>query len=161
MAKVKYKKLYLKYQFNEKEHGELAMTMAEKSQELKQIEQNAKAAASQFKSEKEGAQGELDSAARKYKDGYEMRDIECEEVADFENGVVRLFRTDNGEMAQERRMSNEERQMCLDEIETAEKANGLDAGDDKSTHVQYSGPGDDDHIAGVNRIMSQERAVPM
>jgi hypothetical protein len=158
MGKVKYKKLYLKYIYTEKEQGEVAMIMAEKSQELKRIDQNAKTAAAQFKSEKEGAQGELDGAARRYKDGYEMRDIECEELADFDNGVIRYWRTDNGELAQERKMTNEERQMRLDEIET----------DKKKAAEPYpeQAEGDEDMaremaMAATQRTMSQERAVQM
>jgi hypothetical protein len=158
MAKVKYKKLYLKYTYTEKEQGEIAMIMAEKSQELKRIDQNAKTAAAQFKSEKEGAQGELDGAARRYKDGYEMRDIECEEVTDFEEGVIRYYRTDNGEMAQVRKMTNEERQMRLDEIET-DKA--------KAAEPLELPPREDEEmaremaIAATQKTMAQERAVQM
>lgn len=159
MGKTKYKKLFLKYTFTEKEHSELAMVMAEKSQELKQIDQKAKTAAAQFKSEKEQAQGELDSSASKYKDGYEMRDIECEEVPDFEEGVIRLFRTDNGELAQVKKMSNEERQMRLDEIDTANAKAALlpaPATEDDSDEIAREMA-----MAATQRTMAQERAVAM
>lgn len=156
--KVKYKKLYLKYIYTEKEQGEIAMIMAEKSQELKRIDQNAKTAAAQFKSEKEGAQGELDGAARRYKDGYEMRDIECEEVTDFEEGVIRYYRTDNGEMAQVRKMTNEERQMRLGEIETdkakAAEPFALPLCEDEEMAREMA-------MAATQKTMAQERAVQM
>lgn len=153
MGKIKYKKLFLKYTFSEKENSELAMVMAEKNQELRQIDQKAKTAAAQFKSEKERAQGELDSSASKYKDGYEMRDIECEEIPDFENGVIRFWRTDNGELAQEKRMTNEERQMRLDEIEVDKEADAPPPDDGAEVAREIA-------MAATQRTMSQERAVP-
>lgn len=106
----------------------------------------------QFKAEKEATQREIDGAARLYRDGYEMRDVECEETVDFEAGVVRYWRCDNGEQAQVRQLTNEERQMRLDELEGV-AALPATAGDD---------PGDpehDAHLAAVQRTMSQERAV--
>ena len=106
--KAKYKKLYLRCTFTDAEMSELAGTMADKTQELKRIDANAKAAAAQFKSDKEAAQNEIDNAARKYRDGYEMRDVECEETVDFDSGVVRYWRCDNGELAQERKLTNED-----------------------------------------------------
>ncbi len=123
MANTSYKKLYLRCNLTDKEMSDLALAMANKAQQLKQIDQNAKAAAAQFKGEKEAAQSELDAAAGKYRDGYEMRNVECEEIVDFERGVVRYWRCDNGDMAQERKLTNEERQMRLDEIEVDKKPN--------------------------------------
>lgn len=154
--KPKYKKLYLRCTFSDAEMMDLAGTMADKTQELKRIDANAKAAAAQFKGDKESTQNEIDNAARKYRDGYEMRDVECEETVDFESGVVRYWRTDNGDLAQERKLTNEERQMRLDEID-AEKAKGPDAVDDSSDAEQEDQ--DDSHTERVNRFMSGERAV--
>lgn len=150
--KAKYKKLYLRCTFTDAEMGELAATMADKTQELKRIDANAKAAAAQFKSDKESAQNEIDNAARKYRDGYEMRDVECEETVDFESGVVRYWRCDTGDLAQERKLTNEERQMRLDEIET-DKTTGA------ASYPEDGDPEHDAHIAAVNRTMAQERAV--
>jgi hypothetical protein len=157
VAKTTYKKLYLRCTFTESEMSDLAATMADKTQELKRIDANAKAAAAQFKSDKEAAQNAIDNAARKYRDGYEMRDVECEETLDFESGVVRYWRTDNGDLAQERKMSNEERQMRLDEIAGPDEQQALPApdGDDSSD------PEHDAHVSSVGRFMSQERAVQM
>lgn len=149
--KAKYKKLYLRCAFTDAEMGELAATMADKTQELKRIDANAKAAAAQFKSDKESAQNEIDNAARKYRDGYEMRDVECEETVDFEAGVVRYWRCDNGELAQQRQLTNEERQMRLDEIETEKDGCGQQSIIDDPVH--------DAHVTTVARIMAQERAV--
>ena len=75
-TKAQYKKLFLRCSFTDAEMADIASTMADKTQELKRIDANAKAAAAQFKSDKESAQNEIDNAARKYRDGYEMRDVE-------------------------------------------------------------------------------------
>lgn len=155
VATKKFKKMYLRCIFTDKEMAEIASTMADKAQELKRIDANAKAAAAQFKSDKEAAQNEIDNAARKYRDGYEMRDVECEETVDFESGVVRYWRTDNGDLAQERKIANEERQMRLDEIET-EKAKEPEVVDDSFDPDQDAS---DAHTNRVNRIMAGETAV--
>lgn len=149
--KQKFKKLYLRCTFTDAEMADLASTMADKTQELKRIDANAKAAAAQFKSDKEAAQNEIDNAARRYRDGYEMRDVECEETVDFESGVVRYWRCDNGDLAQERKLTNEERQMRLDEIETDKAAGAAPYPDENHEH--------DAHLTAVQRTMSQERAV--
>lgn len=153
--KTKYKKLYLRCTFTDKEMADLASVMADKTQELKRIDANAKAAAAQFKSDKESAQNEIDNAARKYRDGYEMRDVECEETLDFESGVVRYWRSDNGDLAQERKMSNEERQMCLEDVE-------VDPVDEADRMAQEQADAEREaHMADVQRTMAQERSVQM
>lgn len=150
--KQKFKKLFLRCPFSEKEMADIALTMADKTQELKRIDANAKAAAAQFKSDKEAAQNEIDNAARRYRDGYEMRDVECEETVDFESGVVRYWRCDNGDLAQERKLTNEERQMRLDEIETEKKADDSQPDEDADLAREMA-------MAATQRTMSQERAV--
>lgn len=153
--KQKFKKLFLRCTFSEKEMADIALTMADKTQELKRIDANAKAAAAQFKSDKEAAQNEVDGAARKYRDGHEMRDVECEETVDFESGVVRYWRCDNGDLAQERKLTNEERQMRLDEIEVEKELNppALPAPDEDADLAREMA------MAATQRTMSQERAV--
>lgn len=111
-----FKKLLLRCELTHDEKAELAGTMAEKTQQLHRIDANAKSAAAQFKAEKESTQREIDDAARLYRDGYEMRDVECEEVMDYVDGYVRCYRCDTGDLAQERRMSNAERQMRCDDF---------------------------------------------
>lgn len=115
-----FKKLLLRCELTDDEKAELAGTMAEKTQQLHRIDANAKSAAAQFKAEKEATQSEIDNAARLYRDGYEMRDVECEEVMDYVGGYVRCYRCDTGAMAHERRMSNSERQMRCDQFEQSE-----------------------------------------
>lgn len=150
--KQKFKKLFLRCTFSDSEMMDIAATMADKTQELKRIDANAKAAAAQFKSDKEAAQNEVDGAARKYRDGYEMRDVECEETVDFESGVVRYWRCDNGDLAQERKLTNEERQMRLDEIETEKKADDFQPDEDADLAREMA-------MAATQKTMSQERAV--
>ena len=110
-----FKKLLLRCELTDDEKANLAGNMAEKTQQLHRIDANAKSAAAQFKAEKEATQSEIDNAARLYRDGYEMLDVECEEVMDYVGGYVRCYRCDTGAMAHERRMSNSERQMRCDQ----------------------------------------------
>ena len=119
--KVEYASEFCKYEFDEGELKELAENMAMKTQEMQTIEDEKKSAMASFKDRLEGAQLELKSCAGKYKDGYEMRYIECEVVRDYDEGIIRFIRTDTGECARVKKMSNEERQMNIDEYEQPDK----------------------------------------
>lgn len=113
IAKPEYCMQYCKYQFTPEELREIAKTLAHKTQELGEIEEEKKAVASAFKERSDRVQAEQRSAARKYKDGYEMRNIECLVQRDYDAGVIRYIRTDNGEIASETKMTMAERQMTL------------------------------------------------
>jgi len=147
VAKRKLKKMLLRYTFTTEEQADLAMIMAEKNQELKSVQQSKRTAVAQFKSDEERVQSEIDNAARRYKDGYEMRDIECEEFPDFDEGVIRYYRTDNNELAQVHKMTNEDRQMRLDEIN---KENDSIGGSEEDDYER------DRHQRQIELTMAQE-----
>lgn len=139
--------MLLRYTFTTEEQADLAMIMAEKNQELKSVQQSKRTAVAQFKSDEERVQSEIDNAARRYKDGYEMRDIECEEFPDFDEGVIRYYRTDNNELAQVHKMTNEDRQMRLDEIN---KENDSIGGSEEDDYER------DRHQRQIELTMAQE-----
>ena len=114
-AKIEYCTQWCKYRFNEEEMRKIAETLAHKTQELEEIEEEKKAVVSAFKERSDRVSAEQRAAARKYKDGYEMRNIECEVQRDYDAGVIRYIRIDTGEVASEVQMTMAERQLTLDQ----------------------------------------------
>jgi len=116
--KVEYKTVWTKYTFNNVELRDIAETLAIKIQDKEAIEEQKKSVMSSFKEKIESVTTEINAAARKYKDRYEMKDIECFVERDFVNGEVRYVRTDNGEIAEKKKMTMADRQMHIDEAVT-------------------------------------------
>lgn len=99
------------YVFTEKEKAQIAADLANGVAELARMEERKKSVASQIKAEIDAKQSSVNAAAEKLRSGFEMRDIECEVIYAYIDDVIRWVRTDNGEIAFERRMRPEERQM--------------------------------------------------
>ena len=114
-GKVEYKKEWCKYEFSAEEKRDNAQTLAIKTQDLEQAEDEKKSVMSTYKERIDKIALEVKSAARMYKDGYEMRDIECVVERDFDSGVVKFVRTDNGEIARTSKMTMAERQLTVDD----------------------------------------------
>jgi deoxyribodipyrimidine photolyase len=112
---VEYSTEYCKYQFSSEELRDIAETLAIKTQDLESAKDQAKSAAANFKDRIDKISLDVKSAARKYKDSYEMKDIECIVERDFVTGQVRYVRTDNGEIARTHTMTMGERQMHIDQ----------------------------------------------
>ena len=113
-TRTEYCTQWCKYKFNEDEMRKIAETLAHKTQDLEMIEEEKKAVVSAFKERIDRVSAEQRAAARKYKNGYEMRNIECEVQRDYDAGVIRYIRTDTGEVASEVQMTMAERQLTLE-----------------------------------------------
>ncbi len=114
-----------KYVFTEEEKRQIAQDMANGVAEVQRLDDHTKAVVSQLKAETDAVQGRVNLAAEKLRSGFEMRDIECEVVMAYIDDVVRWVRTDNGEIAHERRMRPEERQMKLPESSIGDIGNAM------------------------------------
>lgn len=110
-----YSNEYVKYQFTQAEKNEISATMARKIEELQSTNDSLKAIKSQFKSDIDKLEAEIRLSATRINNGYEMRTIKCEIVRDFKKGIVQYVRTDNNQIARERNMNSDDRQMALDE----------------------------------------------
>jgi len=95
---------------------------------------------------------EVKKAARKYKDGYEMRDIECSVERDYEKGEIRYFRLDNGELARTKKMTVAEKQMRIEDAIPERKEPVEQTQEELKTEA---------HQNQINREMAQESAVNM
>jgi hypothetical protein len=86
--------------------------------------------------------------AQHYETGIEWRDIECENVMDFEHACVRTFRRDTNEVLRTRIMKAEERQAALDfetgAVDQGEQLEGMRAAPDVGAGEPGPGDGDED-----------------
>ncbi len=113
--KVEYESLWCKYDFTREELQEIAETLAMKTQDLAAAESEKKSVMSSYKERIDKIGIEISTAARKFNDKNEMRNIECVVERDFEEGTVTYTRTDNGEVVRSTKMTMGERQMHIDD----------------------------------------------
>ena len=113
--KVEYSNEWCKYEFTTEEKRDIAETLAIKTKDLEKAEDEKKSVMSAFKEKIDKIALDVKSSARKYTDGYEMRDIECVVERDFASGEVRYIRTDNGVVARTSKMTMAERQMKVED----------------------------------------------
>lgn len=105
----------LTHYFNEKERSELSENMSQAFVKKSQLEGRLKTVQAQIKSQIAEQHEIVNQCAIKLSAGYEMRDIPCRMVRNYEEGVIQYFRTDNWTIAEQRRMEEEDRQKLLGE----------------------------------------------
>ncbi len=113
MKTNEFSKEFVKYVFTEAEKKEIAIKMAQQVANLKQAEDDKKAVMSDYKSRIDGIQAGVNSAATKLNNGYEMRQIECEIVPNWDRKIWEYKRTDTGEIIKEKNMSSEDLQIKM------------------------------------------------
>lgn len=113
MSEKNFKNEFIKYFFSEEEKQNIAIDMAQKVAELQQTEDNKKAIMSDYKSQIDGIQANVNLAATKLNNGYEMRTIKCEMVPNWEGKVWEFIRVDTGEIAKTKKMTSDDLQMQI------------------------------------------------
>ena len=116
MAEPKYENEFIKYIFTEEEKREIAGEMAQKIVNLQQTEDDLKAIKSDYKSQMDGIQAGINSAATKMTSGYEMRSMKCQVVPNYEKKVWEYIRVDTGELVKEKRMTSNDLQMEFEDM---------------------------------------------
>jgi hypothetical protein len=113
-AVIKTKKLRVTLKLNvtltEAERMMAAMKMADLMDQESRCVLEGKAVAKSFKGRADEINGQISQQQLRVRNGYELRDVECEEFWDLEAGFVRITRLDTGEQVSERAMTAEERQ---------------------------------------------------
>lgn len=104
---------HIKHIFDENEKKEIAVELAQKVANLQQAEDDKKAVMSEYKSQIDGIQADINGAARKLNNGYEMRTIKCEVVPIWDKKVWEYRLLDNGDMIKEKAMTADDLQMKL------------------------------------------------
>lgn len=91
----------------------MADEIANAIRNLNKAQDDLASVSAQYKSEQKKFEAEIASLAEKLNSGWEMRNVGCREVRDFNTGSVYVFREDTEELIEERAMSAEERQAEL------------------------------------------------
>lgn len=116
MTEPKYENEFIKYIFTESELKEIASEMAQKIVNLQQTEDDLKAIKSDYKSQIDGIQAGINSAATKMTSGYEMRSIKCQVIPNYEKKIWEYIRVDTGELVKEKRMTSNDLQMEFEDM---------------------------------------------
>ena len=89
---------------------------------------SAKSTKAQHESTIKHANSIIADCAQTLNSGFVFRDVECETVKDYEDQKIRVYRVDTGEVVETRNMTEEEKQMHIDELindEIEQTFNGL------------------------------------
>jgi len=104
---------FLDVPLTEQEKIDVAKTLAYKTQELAETEARKKSVASSFKEKEEAIKVEISAAARLYRDGCEMKEVDCIVFKEFDTGMAYIIRTDTCQIVSERKLKNSERQLSI------------------------------------------------
>ena len=91
----------------------LAASMAERQMELERLEDQKKAVAADLKGKMDTVQAVIRREANVYRQGWEMRDVECTKIVNRKEGTLRVIREDTLEVVHGRRLTQEEMQLKL------------------------------------------------
>ena len=99
----KVEKRYLRYDFSAVEIHELSLEMANKTQQIQEVEQEKKSVTSSYTSRLNILKESVNSAANKVASGYEIREVECDiEYHKPTQGFKTLTRKDTGVKIEEK-----------------------------------------------------------
>lgn len=99
---------YLRYDFTASEVHDLSLKLANKTQDKSRVAEEKKSIVSQFKSQIDAIDAELNLISSKVANGYEMRKVECEIKYHLpEQGKKTVIRKDTGEKMVEKMTSEE------------------------------------------------------
>ncbi len=101
----------LKYQFSKAELEAMAKQLADDCRAKQTKEAEAKGVAAQFKADIAIIDGKIASASEKISSGYEMRMIKCRTVIDYKRDKKTVARIDTGEVIEEGKIPDSERQV--------------------------------------------------
>lgn len=104
---------FLRHEFSEAEKTTIAISMAQKVAQLQSSEDEKKAIMSDFKSQIDGLQAQINSAATKLNNGYEMQTVECELRPIWEKKVWEIWRLDTAEFVKTKAMTPNDAQLSL------------------------------------------------
>lgn len=101
----------------ESEFAQKGKDAAKLQREIEVLDNKLKAAKDEHKAETGVRESELGTILSTIRRGKEDREVECEEVMDFEKGTVEYFH--KGELMESRTMRNDERQASMNIIPMA------------------------------------------
>lgn len=114
-------KEHLKCELSESEVKQMGSDLAQKVSEIKNLENQKKAATAQFKSQIDKLAAEVSLIANMIQNGYEFRVVDCEIIRNFKDKIVQWKRMDTGEIFKDRSMTQDELQADLFEEDEEKK----------------------------------------
>jgi hypothetical protein len=103
----------LKVTLTDEEHRHKGELLARAIKQLRTSENETKAIAAFWRDVVASDRLKVEELSNQVADRFEMRDVECEEVIDYEAGKVFWFRTDTGDKLSERDIEDSDRQTDL------------------------------------------------
>ena len=105
------RRIMIRYNFSDTERLAFAEEMNHAQQDIDRADNQRKAAAAQFKAQADFARATREKAALAFTSGYEMREIQCDCIADDPApGLKTFYRTDTGEKVKTEEMDAEDKQ---------------------------------------------------
>jgi hypothetical protein len=117
-TEVRKENINLQYKFTHDERLALGTELAEAQIVLRQLDDDRKRVADEWKARISAKEAEIASLSNKVSSGYEYRDIPCEITINEPVGKKTARRTDTNEVAWVRDLTDSERQRTLDFEET-------------------------------------------
>jgi len=101
----------VKYVFKDEEKRDLAAEMARKFTDGQQLEEEKKAVTSDFKSQIDRVNAEINNIATKLNNGHERRYTKCEVKRDYDKKLIFFIREDTGELVKTTPMNQDDLQL--------------------------------------------------
>lgn len=120
-----------------------AEEMARLEGQIGEIEERKKLHAAQCKAELDSVQDQIRVLARKLRERYEYRDVECREIRDDRTGRMTVVRLDTGDLIEERALTLKERQTELPLAEDQDQDQDPSGLDDAPPDEREGWPGED------------------
>ena len=122
---------YVRHYFTDEEKLDVSNKISEAIISKSRLEGDLKTVQSQFRSRITEASAEISGLAQKLNAGWEMQEVECRIVRDFDEGIVRFVSIETDEVVEERPMSIDERQMRLGDTDEETESKSEEAVDEK------------------------------
>ncbi len=113
---------WLEYHFTEDEKKQISKDLAQNFLSKESSESRLKEVKSQIKSEIETCERLISKLSSNINMGYEYRNIDCEQVKDYESRKIKIYRLDNNKFVRDRNMTSDELQLEFKKKDSMKKA---------------------------------------
>ncbi|OZI09972.1 hypothetical protein BWI93_01125 [Siphonobacter sp. BAB-5385] len=134
----------IKYFYSQEEKNNLAISLAEKTVEKSELEEEKKASGSQYKSKIDGLAANMNILSRQIKDGWEHRKIYARKRKSLLLGIWEWVDEETGEVIKTERLSGKDMQLSIEEQRAYEEQQRMqnEPIDDDSKGPYLLGSGD-------------------
>lgn len=112
----------LKCKLTTDEKALISQRVVELVSKKEEVERQKAAASSRFGGQLKDIWSEIAELSQRHREGFEYREVECYIEFSWTDGVAKVIRSDTYEMVSSRTISDDERQIHIDEIEQEKNA---------------------------------------